>query len=183
MKRIIRIPFAVIAGISLGLTANHAAAQQDDPSVQPIPSFEPILEDARRALVVEALIRDDGTAGTPNLSISNSPPGTHVGDPPHLTVEWFDAQGRLIDRYDAWSPLWHFAETETGERLDLQSAAIGSFDMLLTPDIQRVVVTDLEASTTLLDLDVAGTVAAFCDANPDDINCAAPAILLIDGFE
>ncbi|MGK7294196.1 MAG: hypothetical protein ACNS61_00035 [Candidatus Wenzhouxiangella sp. M2_3B_020] len=183
MKHSTFITAVTITMVLLATAANRATAQQDDPTVQPIPSFDLVLEDARRALVVEALIRDDGTTGPPNLSISNSPPGTHVGDPPHLLVEWFDDQGRLIDRYDAWSPLWHFAETDTGERLDMQTESTGSFDMLLTPDIQRVVVTDLETSTILLDLDVSSTVTAFCDANPDDINCAAPAILLIDGFE
>ena len=183
MKHSRFITAVTITGVLLATAANRATAQQDDPAVQPIPSFDLIAEDARRALIVEAPIRDDGTTGTPSLSVSNTPPGTHVGDPAHLLVEWFDDRGRLIDRYDAWSPLWHFAETETGERLDMQTESLGSFDLPLTPDIQRVVVTDQGTSTILLDLDVSSTVTAFCDANPDDINCAAPAILLIDGFE
>lgn len=163
--------------------ADPANTQQDDPSVQPIPAFEFATGDARRALVVEVLIRDDGTTGPATGFVSNSPPGTHAGDPPHLAVEWFDDQGRLIDRYDAWSPLWHFAETESGERLDMQAESLGSFDLRLTPDVDRVVITEQAGGRTLLDLDVSGTVTAFCDANPDDINCLAPAILLIDGFE
>ena len=179
MKTMIRI----IAATGVLVAFADTAAAQDDPSEQPIPSFDTITSEARRALVLEALIRDDGTAGPPTLLISNSPPGTHVGDPPHLAVEWFDAENRLIDRYNAWSPRWHFAETETGERLDMQSEATGSFDMLLTPDIKRVIVTDLDSGTTLMDLDVSTTVTDFCESNPEDINCAAPAILLIDGFE
>ncbi len=151
---------------SLLLLASSLQAQVAD--------LSEIGSDPRRALVVEVLIRADGTAEFANAYVNDVPPGTHIADPPQILLEYFDMSGNLVDTRNAWDPRWEFQETEEGgeRKVDL-AEAVGAFGILFAPDIATVRISDQhnDPATLLIEIDVQTTVRLFCIDNPDDPNC------------
>jgi len=133
-----------------------------------------IGSDPRRALFVEVLIHDDGTAEFIEAFVADVPPGSHVSDPPLILLEYFDVNGNLVNSRNAWDPRWEFEETEEGgeRQVDLPEA-IGAFGILFSSDIATVRVSDqqFDPVAMLIEIDVQVTVMEFCENNPDDPNC------------
>jgi hypothetical protein len=158
------------AGMALALIAQPVWAQVD-PSTEPLPNFDDILNDTRRALVVETLIRSDGTAESGQILVSESPPRSNIGNPPLLLVEWFDAKGNLLGDMNDWDPRWEFQQTETGEQLVVLPEGLGAFIIPFSHQIASVKIHDQEAALELLVVGVSDIVTEFCTQNPNDINC------------
>lgn len=147
-----------------------------------------VLNDKRRALVLEVLLRSDGTAQHLDTYVTDVPPATHLGDPPLILIETFDTFGNPLDSRYAWDPRWELVETASGDeqKIDLAEGE-GEFDVAFDPYIAMVKISDVETALELITVDVESLVLQFCIDNPVDANCAAingagqvPAALMID---
>jgi hypothetical protein len=159
-----------LAGCTLALVA-QTAWTQDEPPAEPLPSLDDIRNDTRRALVVEALIRSDGTAELGQVLVSQTPPRSNIGNPPLMLVEWFDADGNPLGDMNAWDPRWEFQHTDAGEQVVVLPEGLGAFFISFNHQIASVKIHDQEAALELLTVDVSEVVAEFCTQNPDDPNC------------
>jgi hypothetical protein len=160
-----------VASTLLGLFWSGAvAALGTDPSEQPLPSFDDVVSDTRRALVLEVLI-ENGAASLVDAYVSTTPPGTHVGDPAQLRIRWFDADGIRMGSRNSWDPRWQFEWDENGEERRILSSAVGAFDIIFSKDIATVAVTETATGLVLLETDVRNTILDYCLASPNDPNC------------
>jgi len=164
----------------LWLGASGAQAQTSDPNTLPTPDLAEALSDPRRALVVEAVVRSDGSAAVQDAYVSETPPGTHVGDPAQMNVQWLDAAGTVLGSRNGWDPRWEFERGPEGESLVVVPEAVGAFDVPFTPALAAVRVADQQTGQVLLEADVEPVVLDFCQQRPADPACA-PAVADADG--
>jgi hypothetical protein len=164
-------PSPLIAGALAAGWSLAAMAQAVDPSRAPMPDVQGILVDARRALVLETRI-GAGVAQRIGAYVSDTPPGSHVGDPAHLHIRWFDVQGNRIGGRNAWDPRWEFRWDESGEQRVILPAADGVFAIPFSQDIAAVSITEVASGQVLLQTDVRDVVQAFCIASPGNPNCS-----------
>jgi len=164
----------------LCLAASGAQAQATDPSTLPTPDLEEALSDPRRALVVEAVVRSDGSAAVQDAFVTETPPGTHVGDPAQMNVQWLDAAGTVLGSRNAWDPRWEFQRGPEGESLVIVPEAVGAFDVPFSPALAAVRVADQQTGRVLLEADVESVVLDFCQQSAGDPACA-PAVADADG--
>lgn len=156
----------------LALLGFWSSSEAVDPRTEPLPDISEITNDTRRALVVQALIRADGTAVPGIVEVGITPPGASIANPSLILVEWFDAENNLLGMVNAWDPRWEFQETEEGgEQMEIQPEGLGEFVIPFDPAIAFVRITDLQTAQELITLDVADVVQGFCIANPDDPEC------------
>lgn len=153
------------------LIAGQAAGQSIDPTEAPLPTFEDVLADDRRALVIEATVFADGSTQFQQAFVSDTPPGTHVADPEHILIEWLNSEDVVLGSRNAWDPRWEFQSIGVNEHKVILGEALGSFDIPFRPDITRVMVTDQQTEQLLLDVDVGAVVEQFCIDFPTDPAC------------
>lgn len=166
----VRLVCLLVSCASLSLYA------QNEPSTLPVPNLNDVLNDTRRALVIEAGIWSDGTAELRAARVSETPPRSNIGDPPLILVEWLDRDGILIGQMNAWDPRLEFQEADSGgEQLENLPEGLGAFVIPFNHQIASVRIHDQEAGLELLAVDVSDVVTGLCSENPDDPNC--------DGFE
>ena len=125
--------------------------------------------DPRRALVVKVFLNADGSADFVDSYVSNTPPGTQIGNPRQIQVEALDATDLVIDSVYEWDPRWLFIQTDvpddggvTGEQLEVLDEAPGSFPILFDSAIAEIRLTDLEAINQLITVDVRPVVETWC---------------------
>ncbi|MGD2128466.1 MAG: cadherin-like domain-containing protein [Lysobacterales bacterium] len=157
----------MLAGTALPLTSFG----QNDPASAPIPSIDDILNDTRRALIVEARVFEGG-AEFVDAYISETPPGAFVADPEMIGISWFDDTGVEISNRYAWDPRWEFEESADGERQITLAEAVGAFEIPFSHAIHRLEFFDGETGAVLLEVNVGAVVEGYCVDYPDDPNCA-----------
>jgi hypothetical protein len=140
--------------------------------------LEDLLDDERRALLVELEFLANGTAQATNVSVSNGPPRGSLGNPPdQLRIETFDSEGDPLGASAAWDPRWGHDEGPDGTHAeDFLDAAIGTIQVPLTSRLDEVWVLDANSGAPVLALtvDVAPAIAAFCTASPGVPACSPP---------
>lgn len=171
IQSVSRIALTAALACAVILAHSSAGSAQEDPASAPIPSFADVLDDPRRALVVTAVIQEDGATFV-DAFVSETPPGVNAADPAMIGVSWFDDTGAEIGARFAWDPRWAFEKTDDGgERQFTLAQAEGAFDMPFSHAIRRVELFDGETGELLLDVDVGAVVEGFCMEYPDDPNC------------
>ena len=168
MKRPIRQQLTAL--VMTVLLCGAASAQEDNPATATKPDFGDVLNDTRRALVLEAIV-GYGYARRLDVFVSETPPGAHVGDPAQLRITWYDAEGLRIGGRNAWDPRWEFQWDDGDERRVILPEAIGTFDIPFSTDIVTVSIREAETGLTLLETDISNAAKAFCLASPQDPNC------------
>ncbi|MDZ7645576.1 MAG: thrombospondin type 3 repeat-containing protein [Woeseiaceae bacterium] len=157
--------------LPLALAVTSATiAQDNDPGSATTPDPNDVLNDTRRALVVEATV-GAGIATRADVYVSDTPPGAHVGAPAELRLEWYDAGGSRLGGRNAWNPRREFVRDGDNESAVMLAEATGAFTIPFTHEIASVSVTEVETDTTLLTTDVRNVVEGFCMASPGDPNC------------
>lgn len=147
------------------------ASAQDDPATAPVPELIDILNDSRRALVIEALFQE-GTAQFVDAYVSETPPGVNAADPAMLGISWFDDIGTELGTRFAWDPRWLFEKTaDGGERQFSLPEALGELVIPFNAQIQSVQIFDGESGEVLLDISVRPVIVSFCTDQPTDPNC------------
>ncbi|MGD8617348.1 MAG: PKD domain-containing protein, partial [Gammaproteobacteria bacterium] len=97
----------------------------------------------------------------------------HVGDPQLLDARIVDFNGTVVDRFNAWNPLWAFEVGVSGEeRMVVLPEATGLFTFPFRPDIAEMRLTDAETQQELARIDLIPPVHEFCRDNPSDSECA-----------
>lgn len=172
--------YLVATAVTL-VMAGPAIAQGTDPATEPQPQFD--FAGQPVAVILNVTLTDIGDAQLDGVDVSNVPAPSYVADPPLLQISYFDSDDDLLGLNNAWDPRWVFQETDTGgEQQLVESPADGVFFIPLSPDLVRVVITDLATEQVLLDADVSVDVQGFCTDNPDHVSCATDEFF-DDGFE
>ena len=147
--------------------------------------------DSRRTLVTRVQVQASGAAELVDVTISEVPPRTNIGDPPQMRVESLDTDGSVIGARNAWDPLWTFVETETGdgEVLEVLEQALGVFEVpfdaaIGTIRILRQSPEDDGEDMLLISVDVSTAVADYCAENPSASGCSgnnSPPVAMVGG--
>lgn len=170
--------------VSLACSASVAPAAEPHPTTTALPDLSAVLEDSRRALVLDVAVHP-GALELLGASVSNVPPGTHVGEPADLRLRWWRSDGSRIGARNAGDPLLEFLRDGDGEEQVTVPEAQAAWAVPFSPDIRTVTVTNLDSGAVLLEADVSAVVVAYCASNPDRADCASSdsQLLFADGFE
>jgi len=171
-----RTPLSAFAGVLLGLLALATG-----PARAQVADLNEIGTDPRRAVIVDVMLLENGTAEFVETYVSDVPPGSSIGNPQQIRLDALNATSVVIGTEYSWDPRWVFFEAKqpdddgvVGEQLEVQPEALGSFAMLFDKDMAAVRVTDVEATTELITVDVRFVVEKFCSddaiANPGNTN-------------
>jgi hypothetical protein len=161
------VAIAVTGFVSFGL-----AGSGNDPSVEPVPTFE--AHDTAQSIVVRVLFNSATDVEFVSGVVSQAPPKARIGGPPHIEVEVFDLDGALLEAFNVWHPLWVEAEGEDGEPFGFAAeSGEGRFIFPFAPNIGNVVITDIELGQELIQIDAHQIVVDYCTANPSDPACAS----------
>jgi len=135
-----------------------------------------INEDTRRALIVKALLRADGSATLVGIVVANGPPRANIGNPEQILVEYIDVNDVILGSHYEWNPRWEFVESEGSEHItEINAEGTGAFQVPLSIEIQWVRLSEMADAgppIQLLVADVASVIADFCISTPNDANCA-----------
>lgn len=125
--------------------------------------------DPRRALIVEVMLNADGSTEFIESYVSNTEPGTWISNPQQIQVEALDRTDSVIGAVYEWDPRWQFIqrgmpddEGNFGEQLEVLDAAPGSFSILFNHMTDRIRLTDVEAMSELITIDVRPVVETWC---------------------
>jgi hypothetical protein len=156
---------AVVAAALPGLTVDET-----DPSSLPIPVVE--FDDPEKAVVVRVRFDDRTHTTVQSTEMVLSRAHGRTGEPPLLRVRLSDENGAVIEQFNAWHPLWKFAEDPGGEesRIILPSAE-GRFVVPFSPGLNRMALTDVALDQQVADVDLAPAIREFCDQTPTDPDC------------
>ena len=183
MNKLISMAVGASLALWFGLGADSVRAQSAD--------LSEIGTDPRRALIVDVMILADGTAEFVESYVTDVPPGSSIGNPQQIMLESLDATSIVIGTEYSWDPRWVFLAAAQpdddgifGEQLEVQSEALGSFSVLFNKDIDSVRISDVEAISELITVDVRFVVERFCsdemNANPVDFNPECQDIVFSD---
>jgi len=173
-----RAPGVSLAGLLPALLTAWLGAATSPASAQEEPGFplDILLDDARRALVVEAVIHPDDTATVTDRYVTDVPPAGHLAEPAQLLVESFDRSGQKLYERNAWNPRFEFRQGEDGlHEKAIVEGEIGEFDVPFDSDLGSVAIRNLQNDQPIATVDVRFVVADFCAANASDAGC--------DGYE
>lgn len=157
---------AGLAALCLYTLAAAPVQAQLDP--QSIPFVAASLNDSRRALIVEAIVRSDGTSMFLDAFVSDVPPRGFEGEPQMLRIDYLDADGNVIGSRNAWDPRWEFSWTADGESKEILPEVQAAFDLPFDNAIAFVRVIDDATGAVLLDVLVYDVVSRFCTTDAPD---------------
>lgn len=147
-----------------------SSSRLDDPDPASIPL--PVLDDddPAKAVVARVTFSSRTQATVDRTSVSLQRAHTHIGDPPILKLSLTDVDGQVIDRMNAWSPLWVYSHGDR-ERMDVKSGGSGSFIVPFSPALSTMTITDTALNRDVVTVDVKPAIRDFCVSHPADPDC------------
>ena len=150
-----------------------------DPTVEPIPEFD--FDDPAKSIVVRLDFNSRTEVAFDAASVSLQRGHANLGDPPLLLVELFDDAGAFFAEFNAWHPLWAFAENADGSPgLSILPSANGRFVLPFHPDLATMKVTDVPLNQELIEVDLTPAIRSFCEENPTDPDCDISNLAIVD---
>jgi hypothetical protein len=143
-------------------------ADPTDPATIPLPVFDD--NDPAKAVVARVNFSSRTQATVERTSVSLARAHTHIGDPPILKLTLTDVDGNVIDRMNAWSPLWAFSRGDK-ERMDVKPSGSGSFIVPFSPALSSMTITDVALNRDVTTVDFKPAIHDFCVAHPNDPDC------------
>lgn len=155
-------------GLLLGPAA--LAIPPDDPTQAPIPAFDADLDEKGFRVIVDFASRR--SAGMASAEVREGLVRSRVGNPPLLRVRVLDRDGSTIQSYDDWHPLWDFVRNEDGsESRVIRESGRGALVFPFQREAAKIRVADVALGEEVLQGDLTGAVAAFCQDDPTDAAC------------
>jgi Thrombospondin type 3 repeat len=162
IRKLTRTPLALVLLLQLGLGSTSTQAQL----------LQGLEDDTRRELVVEAVIRSDGSAEVIRAVVSNTPPTGYAGTLGDLQILALDESGAVVAQRLAWDPRLERAQDDEGNESELVvDEGIGLFSILFDHEITTIQIVEAGDTEPMLEVDMSGLVEEFCVSNPDDFNC------------
>lgn len=162
--------WAPVAAMALAVSPAALAVPPDDPAQAPIPAFDAELGERSFRVVVDFASRE--SAGMASAEVRESLARSRVGNPPLLRVRVLDRDGSTIQSFDAWHPLWDFVhDADGGESLVVQETGEGELVFPFQREAAEIRVADVAMGEEVLQGDLTGAVAAFCQDDPTDAAC------------
>jgi hypothetical protein len=161
---------ATSAAIAVPVHSNADPADPPDPATIPLPAFDDAAADPAKSLVVRLDFTSRTATALRSAVVSTERAHSHLGDPPILRLTLADPDGQVIDRMNAWSPLWVFTN-DGHERLEIQPSGSGSFVVPFSPTLSSLTVRDVELARDVATVDLAGPIQDFCAEHPGDPDC------------
>ncbi|MFI6495584.1 hypothetical protein [Streptomyces sp. NPDC050564] len=167
--------FAVVTMVVLTLvtaplrgSADSSRLDDPDPATIPLPVLDD--DDPAKAVVARVTFNSRTQATVDRTSVSLQRAHTHIGDPPILKLSLRDVDGQVIDRMNAWSPLWAYSHGDR-ERMDIKQSGSGSFIVPFSPALSTMTITDTALNKDVVTVDVKPAIRTFCVSHPSDPDC------------
>ncbi|WP_329379950.1 hypothetical protein OG625_13940 [Streptomyces sp. NBC_01351] len=149
-------------------SADSFRRDDPDPTTIPLPLMDD--DDPAKAVVARVTFASRTQATVDRTSVSLQRAHTHIGDPPILKLSLTDVDGQVIDRMNAWSPLWAYSHGDR-ERVDIKAGGSGSFIVPFSPALSTMTITDSALNRDVVTVDVKPAIRAFCVSHPSDPDC------------
>jgi hypothetical protein len=143
-----------------------------DPGTIPLPPLDDDADPAK-SVVARVDFSSRTNASLDDAFVSVERAHSHLGDPPILRLLLNDPDGNVIERMNAWSPLWVFTRGAR-ERLEIQPDGSGSFVVPFAPALSSLTIRDVALARDVLTVDLEPAIHDFCVANPTDPDCLEP---------
>ncbi|MDG6108277.1 hypothetical protein Daura_21540 [Dactylosporangium aurantiacum] len=172
-RRILGAAVLTTAALALAAAMLPQAGSADptdptDPHTIPIPAFDD--DDPAKAIVARVHFDGRTRATVESTTVSAQRAHTHAGDPPILRLTLSDVDDAVVDRLNAWSPLWQMGAGGGGQ-LRIAASASGSFIVPFSPALSKMVIADVGLGQDVVTVDLATPIHGFCVANPADPDC------------
>jgi len=169
LRRVLRA-WAPAVAMALGAPTASLAVPPDDPAQAPIPAFDADLGEKSFRVVVD--FASGESAGMASAEVRESLARSRVGNPPLLRVRVLDRDGSTIQSFDEWHPLWDFARNADGsESRVVRETAEGELVFPFQREAAEIRVADVALGEEVLQGDLTGAVAVFCQDDPTDAAC------------
>jgi hypothetical protein len=164
------VTMVVLTLVTAALRGSADSSRLDDPDPATIPL--PVLDDddPAKAVVARVTFNSRTQATVDRTSVSLQRAHTHIGDPPILKLSLRDVDGQVIDRMNAWSPLWAYSHGDR-ERMDIKQSGSGSFIVPFSPALSTMTITDTALNKDVVTVDVKPAIRTFCVSHPSDLDC------------
>jgi hypothetical protein len=162
---------AIVVALALLVLPRPGSAEPTD-ATDPATIPTPVLDNDDPAKAVATRVRFDSRtqARVESTTVSPERAHTHVGDPPILRLTLTDVDGSVIDRLNAWSPLWVFTHGDR-DHLEIRQSGSGSFIVPFSPELSTMTITDVALNRDVITVDLKKPIHDFCVGHSDDPDC------------
>src|SRR5262245_34973625 len=170
--RSILLALAAAMAVAIAVPGFGGAEPADpaDPATIPIPAFEDAAADPAKSVAVRMDFSSRTAATVRSAVVSIERAHGHVGDPPILRLTLADPDGNVIQRSNAWSPLWVFVN-DGREHLEIRPSGSGVFVVPFSPTLASLTITDIGLARDVATVDLTKPIHDFCTVQPADPDC------------
>lgn len=153
--------------------AGAREARGQSPQTDPFPVPEDTSRD--RAIHVRLAFSGPEQVSLVSAEVIRGRPPQRISAPPLLLVRLYRGRDCLAEEFNAWHPLWVFAEKESGgERLEKLGSAEADFFLPFDREITRMDLISGEDGRRLISVNLTQVIPAFCRQTPSDPSCLTP---------